>query len=254
MRDISLAIQEHKEKVLELYPERKVLGIFVYGSFNYNCATENSDVDTKAIIIPDVYNLAVKPIKTRVIELENGEHCEVMDIMHLVANFRKQNINFVEVLFTDYCWVNPRWQMFWNNVFKNAAEEIGMYSPSYCVKSICGQAIHTLKQHSGDAKKYANGLRLKYFIEQYSDENVTSYKDCMVLDDAAAEVCMRLKAGIAAPTQKDVDDLIEWFEVIKNLEIKDDADHKAAVDNVLNHAIVDMIRMCDKGGNTKCEI
>ena len=28
MRDIELAIQEHKQKVLELYPEHQILGIF----------------------------------------------------------------------------------------------------------------------------------------------------------------------------------------------------------------------------------
>ena len=68
MRDIQKAIQEHKNKVLELYPEHQILGIFVYGSQNYNIATENSDVDTKAIIVPTLYNLAINPINVNIIK------------------------------------------------------------------------------------------------------------------------------------------------------------------------------------------
>lgn len=53
MRNIEEALQEHKQAVLAAgYTEKQILGIFVYGSQNYGTATENSDVDTKAVIIP----------------------------------------------------------------------------------------------------------------------------------------------------------------------------------------------------------
>ena len=93
MRDIELAIQEHKQKVLEYYSEYQILGIFVYGSQNYGLATQNSDIDTKAVIIPTIEDLALHPVKTKTLIFDNGEHCEIMDIMHLVANYKKQNIN-----------------------------------------------------------------------------------------------------------------------------------------------------------------
>lgn len=63
MRNIMQAIEEHKAKVLEQYPIYQVLGIFVYGSQNYSLATKDSDIDTKAIIIPTIENLALNPIK-----------------------------------------------------------------------------------------------------------------------------------------------------------------------------------------------
>lgn len=246
MRDIGLAIQEHKQKVLERYPEHQVLGIFVYGSQNYNCATENSDVDTKAIIVPNLYNLAIKPVKTHIIELENGEHCEVMDIMHLVANFRKQNINFIEVLFTDYCWINPLYEWYWKTWFRDIREDIAVYNPAYCLKSICGQAIHTLKKNKTNAKKYANGLRLRYFLINYFDEKVHSYKECIYVNSKFADYLIHLKTDKPAIDEKQTDELIEWFEIVKEGVVKNDKEKMEELDDLLNRGIIILIKICEQ--------
>ena len=246
MRDIELAIQEHKQKVLELYPEHKILGIFLYGSQNYNIATENSDVDTKAIIVPNLYNLAIKPVKTHTIELENGEHCEVMDIMHLVANFRKQNINFVEILFTDYYWINPLYEMDWKIWFKDIREDIAVYNPAYCLKTICGQAIHTLKQDKTDAKKYANGLRLRNFLIKYFDEKVLSYKECIYVNPKFADYLIRLKTDKPLIDVKQTDELIKWFENVKELIVENDTKKMERLDDILNKAIIVLIKVCEQ--------
>ena len=55
MRNIEEALQEHKQAVLDAgFPEESILGVFLYGSQNYDLAHENSDVDTKAIYIPTI--------------------------------------------------------------------------------------------------------------------------------------------------------------------------------------------------------
>lgn len=248
MRDIQKAIQEHKNKVLELYPEHQILGIFVYGSQNYNIATEDSDVDTKAIIVPTLYNLAINPIKTHTIKLENGEHCEVMDVMHLVANFRKQNINFVEVLFTSYYWVNPDYKQLWKIFFQSHAEDIAIYNPQYCSKSICGQAIHTLKQNKNDAKKYANGLRLRYFLTNYFDKDVNSYKDCIWLNEESflSDYCIYLKTEKPFIETSETDELIEWFKQIQTLEASVDKKKMSEIDSIMNRGILHLIKKCEK--------
>ena len=246
MRDIELAIQEHKQKVLELYPEHQILGIFLYGSQNYNIATENSDVDTKAIIVPNLYNLAIKPIKTHTIELENGEHCEVMDIMHLVANFRKQNINFVEILYTDYYWINPLYKLDWKIWFKDMREDIAIYNPAYCLKTICGQAIHTLKQDKTDAKKYANGLRLRNFLIKYFDEKVLSYKECIYVNPKFADYLIRLKTDKPIIDKKQTNELIKWFENVKELIVENDTKKMERLDDILNKAIIVLIKVCEE--------
>ena len=96
--ELMTKIMNHKEAVSKKYPEYQILGIFLYGSQNYNIATDKSDVDTKAIIIPTVEQLAFKPMRTETIEFDDGGHCEIMSIVHWVENLKKQNVNFVETL------------------------------------------------------------------------------------------------------------------------------------------------------------
>ena len=80
--ELMTKIMNHKEAVLKKYPEYQILGIFLYGSQNYNIATEKSDVDTKAIIIPTVEQLAFEPVRVEIIEFGDGGHCEIMSITH----------------------------------------------------------------------------------------------------------------------------------------------------------------------------
>lgn len=188
MRNPTEAVFEHKEfleKEKAFDSDKELLGIFLYGSQNYNVATENSDVDTKAIYVPSLREAICEEkrlVKTYV--LPNEEHCELMDIRHLVNNYCKQNINFVETLFTDYCWINPKYKDLWDKYFISQREDIARYDISYGIASAVGQAVHTLKQDPTDAKKLANGYRFEYFLKRYPDISIP-YKDCITVSDAA---------------------------------------------------------------------
>lgn len=242
MRNIMQAIEEHKAKVLEQYPIYQVLGIFVYGSQNYSLATKDSDVDTKAIIIPTIENLALNPIKTKTLVLENGEHCEIMDIMHLVNNYKKQNINFVETLFTPYYWINAHYINVWNKYFTANAEQIARYNPQYTLKSICGQAIHTLKQDKLNGKKVGNGIRLQYFLSHYF--NNKSYLECIIPNRETRNEILLIKNKMLRFEDR-ANELINWFEEIQNLIVPGDEHIKEEVDYILNKGIIALIRYCD---------
>ena len=41
----------------------EVLGVFLFGSQNYNCQTETSDIDTKVIVIPTLDEMILGHIK-----------------------------------------------------------------------------------------------------------------------------------------------------------------------------------------------
>ena len=48
-------LKEHWNAVVDYgIPEERIIGVFLYGSQNYGFATEESDIDSKAIIIPSV--------------------------------------------------------------------------------------------------------------------------------------------------------------------------------------------------------
>ena len=134
MRPWEQALEEHLWAVERAgYKRENILGIFAYGSQNYGVATENSDWDTKAIIVPDWQNLVLRPPVSMEIHLANEEHCEVKDIREIVNMFKKQNINFVEILFTEYKWINPLYQYLKDFCDLHVILHLGRYLLTLCL-------------------------------------------------------------------------------------------------------------------------
>ena len=240
MRDIQKAIEEHKKKVLEYYSEEQILGIFVYGSQNYNLATDKSDVDTKAIIIPSLENLAIDPIKTKEIQINKEEHCEVMSIMHLIDNFKKQNINFIEILYTEYFWINPFYEKLWNYYFISFRDLISHYDINKAVISTSRQAIRTLKQNPLNGKKVGNGKRLFYFLNSYLAGK--NYKDCIFITGELQKEILNIKY-MELQSDKQALDLINSFTLIEGMHRNTKLEtSKYSIDLIMNKGIMCLIR------------
>ena len=105
-----------------------VLGVFLQGSQNYKLDYEGSDIDTKCIILPSFENFCLneKPISTTLI-LPSNEHIDLKDIRLMFECFKKQNINFVEILFTKYKLINPDFAELFEPMF-TYAEQISRYN------------------------------------------------------------------------------------------------------------------------------
>lgn len=240
MRDVQVALREHYNAVLNSgYKPTDVLGVFCYGSQNYNFAHEGSDVDSKAIIIPDYKTLCLGQPVSREIHMENGEHCEVKDIREIVKMFRKQNLNFIEILFTENCYINPDYADLWYLYFIQNAERIARMNPYQTVMSTCGQAIHTLKQNPGDGKKYANAYRLYLFLEAYLANKVT-YLACMTFPNGELRNKMlALKKGELTISETETAILSEKFQVLKDSCQATPVD--ASVEDIFSKGIMELI-------------
>lgn len=223
-------IMNHREVVLKKYPEYQILGIFLYGSQNYNIATDKSDVDTKAIIIPTVEQLAFKPVWTETVEFNDGGHCEIMSIIHWVENLKKQNVNFVETLFTQYRWINPFYLNRWKETFLENREDIANYDKSRMVKSICHQAINTLTRYD-TGKSLANGYRFRYFL--YNKLKGADYSKCIKIPNPLNEYLIELKLDKTIGSKSERKALIDWFNMIKDQTYYTDEVKKTALDKEL---------------------
>ena len=246
MRDINKALKEHLEAVLEKgYNESQILGVFLYGSQNYGTNTSSSDVDTKCILIPTLEDLCLRRPVSKEIHLENGEHCDVKDIREIVANFRKQNINFLEILYTSYFWINPMYEKIWFDCFVNNREFISHYDMNRALQSICGQAIHTLKQDKTNGKKVSDGLRLYWFLKEYLDGN--DYNKCIYLDEDRRKILKDLKNKSEIKDIKQVDELIYNFEIFKTLTINPIYNKTSnEIDDIMNNFILAAVRVLDE--------
>ncbi len=231
-------IMNHKEAVLKKYPEYQILGIFLYGSQNYNIATEKSDVDTKAIIIPTVEQLAFKPVRVEIIEFGDGGHCEIMSITHWVENLKKQNVNFVETLFTQYRWINPIYLDIWKETFLEKREDIANYDKDRMVKSICHQAINTLTRYD-TGKSLANGYRFRYFL--YNKLKGVDYLKCIKVVNPLNEYLIELKLDKTVGLKSERDALINWFKMVKDQSYYVDETQKTILDKEITKITLSFI-------------
>lgn len=141
---IMARMREHLVPVLE-HCRGGWVGLFLQGSQNYNLDYEGSDIDTKAIMLPSFsdFVLNAKPLSTTHI-MENNEHVDFKDIRLMFDCIKKQNVNFVEILFTPYSIINPEYADLFQPVL-DAREEIARYNNYAGMNCIMGMALEKQK-------------------------------------------------------------------------------------------------------------
>jgi predicted nucleotidyltransferase len=219
LKKIYKHLEEHVRVVKEYLGNNQdgLLGVFLYGSQNYNLMTDNSDIDTKAIYIPSYEELVFDKPKSVEIEVNtffNNEHCELKDIREMVKMWKKQNINFMEILFTDYYWINEQYEENFVREFVIYNEKIARYNPEFAIKSMAGQALATLErgkiENKNLGKILCNAERLHEFFHNYVQGK--RYKDCLIPHDT--EKYLKLKLGIVPPDEKRINYLIQFFRFL----------------------------------------
>lgn len=190
-------VQEHYEEAKTLIPEKHIVLLALQGSQNYGLDYENSDVDTKCIITPEFKEIALnqKPLSTTYIR-ENDEHIDLKDIRLYVQTFRKQNLNFLEILFTPYFILpNKDFAAQWNRLVEKR-EDITHYDPVRSVKSMMGIAsekyfamehhyparMYWINKFGYDPKQLSHLLRIEEYLQRYIAQE--SYKDCLLTKQA----------------------------------------------------------------------
>jgi hypothetical protein len=205
----------HYKHACELYGQGNVFGTFLVGSQNYQLHTNESDVDSKTIIIPSLNGIAKleKPISTA-IECEDGSSMEIKDIREFFKNIFKQNINFVETLFTDYHFItgNPLFNKFYLEVFVEYADRIARYDVQRSLKSTLGLAYRKLnflmkptektekeiEKYGYRSKELYHIFRLSSFVKKYIKK--LPYPECIVPDEK--ERIIRIKQEHRFPKEK----------------------------------------------------
>ena len=180
--EILREVQRHHREAKLHRPDLQILGTFYYGSGNYGLDSETSDTDTKVITIPSIQDFYLNKTPTSyTYELNNGEHINYMDIRLYFNQFKKQNINFLEILFTKYNQLNILYLPEWNQIVQRR-EDISHYNPRGCVKAIYGNMLNARKRIDNDplhcGKHLSNVIRYDEFISRYVDG--ISFENCLV--------------------------------------------------------------------------
>ncbi len=78
-----------------------VIYIGLYGSQNYNVDDEQSDIDCKAIILPNLHDIIFRKVTSITIELETGA-IDVKDLITFYNVIKKGNFSYIEAIDTPY--------------------------------------------------------------------------------------------------------------------------------------------------------
>lgn len=192
MKSVMARVNDHYQEALQYFPEDRIVGIFLQGSQNYKLDIPNSDVDTKLIVTPTFEEIAFnkKPYSTTHIRA-NEEHIDFKDIRLMLATFRKQNLNFLEILFTDYAIINPLYKNEWDRLIA-ANEEIAHFNLFFAVKAMKGIALekyHAMEHRypskieiidriGYDPKQLHHLVRVEEYLQRYI--NGEKYAACLV--------------------------------------------------------------------------
>ena len=181
----------HYDEALKYFPEDQIVGCFLQGSQNYGLDYEGSDVDTKLIVVPKFEDICLnrKPVSTTHVRA-NDEHTDWKDVRLYMETFRKQNLNFLEILFTPYFIVNPMYREQWMRLV-DAREFIARMNEFRAVKSMKGVAMEKfhamehpyptkldlINKYGYDGKQVHHLIRVDDYLTRYIAGE--SYADCL---------------------------------------------------------------------------
>lgn len=194
-KELEARVMEHYKEALKLYPEDRILGIFLQGSQNYYLDDEESDVDTKLLLVPtlDEIVFSLKPVSTTHV-LANDEHIDAKDVRLYWQCFKKGNPNFVEILYSRVSYINSMYMDAWMHMVQNR-ELIARVHPMAAAKAMMGMVqekfhamehrypsrAHIVDKFGYDPKQLQHLIRMSWFLEEYVND-WHDYEKILTLD------------------------------------------------------------------------
>ena len=213
-----------------------------------------SDIDTKAIILPSFEDIVLnrEPISTTLV-LDNNEHIDVKDIRVMFETYKKQNVNFIETIFTEFKIVNPKYKDLVQPLFDNN-EEIAHINYNQALRCMAGMSMEKLKalqhpyptiidkieKYGYDPKQLHHILRMNDFIKKYAAG--IPYKECLIADNK--EYLIEIKKGLLPVVDAvQLANTIDSFtKDIKDVHLKEVEEINEEGIKVLNHVKYNILK------------
>ena len=161
-KQINILLQEKKQSLLKHMDKDGLLAIFVVGKANYGFAKSEDDLKYLAFYLPTFEELCCKMPFSEPIE---GVMIKDVRMVYLAATTSREH--FLEVLFTPYYYINPKYEHIFKEYFLDNREEISKCNPKARITQAMDRA-----HISFNNKNYFEVARLytaaKCYINDYS--------------------------------------------------------------------------------------
>lgn len=256
---IAEGLVRHVAEFEKYYPNLEMFALVLQGSQNYglDIYTEDykSDIDTKVLVIPSLEDVVMnkKPVSTTHV-LSNNEHLDIKDIRLYFDNFKKQNINFIEILFSKFCIVNPQYKDLWEELVAGR-EDIAHYNTNQALRCMAGMSmekkkalchpypslIDKIEKYGYDGKQLHHIIRMADFIYCYTHGD--TYEECLKY---LPHKSMMMKAKLNKYTLEEALRLAEYFDNstrdMKDLYLKENDEIKQSAIDLLNKIQYNVIK------------
>ncbi len=254
MNQIMKRLHEYYDIVINKGYE--LVGIFLQGSQNYELDYEDSDIDCKAIILPKFNDFVLnsKMVSTTFVT-DTNEHIDLKDIRLMFDCFKKQNINFVEILFTKYKVMNPKYEKLYQPMFDNN-ELIARYNNYASVNCMAGMSMEKYKalehpypstmdkieKYGYDGKQLSHQLRLLEFIkryiagEKYSDCLISKQKEYLISVKCNKEYNLEKARIVAKNTLNEINEIKKHYIETQSVKINKE------VEGIMNHVLIGIMK------------
>lgn len=190
----------------------EIVGVFLQGSQNYNLdiyeKDYTSDIDTKCIVLPTLDSLIKGNQMTSTKYDFEGEQIDVKDIRVMMEMWKKQNQSYLEILFTEYKIINPKYKSLLKEIFDMKEDIVKMNLPQLarCISGMSKEKVAALeheypttvekiKKFGYDPKQLASIVRLTHLIENIFNKNM-NFKDAILYtDDDLRNYMLNIKKG-----------------------------------------------------------
>ena len=246
-------LNEHYQEALTIFPKDKILGIFIQGSQNYQLDYSGSDIDTKCIVLPTLEDICLNRKATSYTRVrENNEHIDFKDLRVITGDFKKQNINFLEVLHSKYRIVNEDYAALFQPMFDNA-EEISRYDNYRFVKATAGMSMEKrvaltldrpsqhdeVVKYGWSCKQLHHLMRLNLFIKRWVAGEL--FSNCLI-DPRGEEMAYMKQYGHAIKTLEQAVAIAQQLDDETNA-IKEEyiVGHEHVIDEPIGKMIDDVV-------------
>lgn len=180
------------EFVKEKHPNYDVLGVFLYGSQNYNLDTDDSDVDSIVVLVPSIKSLLCEKEVSTTYELED-HHIVVKDLKAFNKNLLTLSPMAVEPLFSQWEWINGKYKYLWDTYYHQHAQKIAMACPAIFYDKVRAMIRAMARRYSLTGKQYIHCCRLVRLLQQLAAGE--DYDDAMWIPDNEASAWIETKCS-----------------------------------------------------------